>query len=406
MKNNKGFLLVESLVVSTFVLTVLIFLYIQFNNLMVNHKKSYTYNSVENIYNLGSMSDFLRNTNQDITLKTSLSNHPYILLYDGNRCVNLPNGSTTSVCNNLAQSMNLKYMIYTDSNIDSIKEYAKNYDDANLKQDMRDFILKVDATRVDGKGRLFAKFGVSNDSSNDKFATVAIDTNGSITPNSSTITYSFYKFNDLNIWRYSLSSSPNRELDYKARENFTINSFDEASGMNDITVNAKSGWESVYIPLSTISNTEYTIYFDYRVKSAFNPLTNYTSVEVQALKSLPENSNCRNLQTDTNAGKPIKHVIMNQKETYSIKFTASSTTTYLNFNFGMAADNQVINLELGNFRLTKELPNGSTFGNQLSPNIPGHSFSGWYTEKEGGTEITENTPKYSPSNQVLYAREE
>ena len=34
--NNRGFLLVESVVVTTFVLTVLVFLFVQFKNLCVN----------------------------------------------------------------------------------------------------------------------------------------------------------------------------------------------------------------------------------------------------------------------------------------------------------------------------------------------------------------------------------
>ena len=63
--NNKGFLLAESLIVSTFVLTVLIFLFVQFKNLMVNHKQSYTYNSVENIYDLGSMADYFKNNEKN-----------------------------------------------------------------------------------------------------------------------------------------------------------------------------------------------------------------------------------------------------------------------------------------------------------------------------------------------------
>ena len=43
MKNNKGFLLAESLVVSTFVLTVLIFLFVQYQNLMTTYKNNTDY---------------------------------------------------------------------------------------------------------------------------------------------------------------------------------------------------------------------------------------------------------------------------------------------------------------------------------------------------------------------------
>ena len=55
-KNNKAFLLAESLIVTTFVLTVLIYLYAQFKNLMTEYKNSYRYNNVQDIYNLGAVS--------------------------------------------------------------------------------------------------------------------------------------------------------------------------------------------------------------------------------------------------------------------------------------------------------------------------------------------------------------
>ena len=57
--NNKGFLLAESLIVTTFVLTVLIYLFSQFKNLMIEYKKTYQYNTVEDIYNLGSVGKFI-----------------------------------------------------------------------------------------------------------------------------------------------------------------------------------------------------------------------------------------------------------------------------------------------------------------------------------------------------------
>ena len=49
-KNEKGFMLVETLVVSTLVSTVLIFLYLQFTNIVTNFNRSFKYNSVNNMY--------------------------------------------------------------------------------------------------------------------------------------------------------------------------------------------------------------------------------------------------------------------------------------------------------------------------------------------------------------------
>ena len=162
--NNRGFLLAESLIVSTFVLTVLIFLFVQFRNLMANHKRSYTYNSVENIYDLGSLSDYLKNSGQLNKLKIDLGENLYIEVYKNSSCINIIN---PDICTDLATAMGLDYMIYTNSDIDIIKS---NLNAAALPEDMKNFIKKVDATKVEDKGRLIAKF------KNGNFATIAADT--------------------------------------------------------------------------------------------------------------------------------------------------------------------------------------------------------------------------------------
>lgn len=51
-KNDKGFTLIETLVVTIFVAGILIFLYIQFSKLSNMYQKSYTYNTVEGLYAL------------------------------------------------------------------------------------------------------------------------------------------------------------------------------------------------------------------------------------------------------------------------------------------------------------------------------------------------------------------
>ena len=162
-KNNKGFLLTESLIVSTFVLTVLTFLFVQFRNLMSNHKKSYIYNNVETIYNLGSIADYLKNTNQTYTLKNELGTSDYIIIYKDQEQSDL----CTDFCSELASQMNLKIMIYTNSNISNLKNSIDN--NSQLDKKMKDFIKKVDATEVEGKGRIIAQF------KDDSFSTVAVD---------------------------------------------------------------------------------------------------------------------------------------------------------------------------------------------------------------------------------------
>lgn len=56
---NRGFMLAETLIVTTFVAGVLIYLFIQFSNLSQNYEDAYKYNTVENLYSLRNIRDFI-----------------------------------------------------------------------------------------------------------------------------------------------------------------------------------------------------------------------------------------------------------------------------------------------------------------------------------------------------------
>ena len=160
--NNRGFLLAESLVVSTFVLTILIFLFVQFRNVVTNYKTTYSYNNVESIYNLGSFSNYISTNN--IKIDTS-SDKPYTIIYKDNTC----QLNVNTFCDDMLEAMNAKLVIYTSSDISNIKNYVNNNQDDNISQSMRDFINKISAVKVENKGRLLAEF---NDGT---FATVAMN---------------------------------------------------------------------------------------------------------------------------------------------------------------------------------------------------------------------------------------
>ena len=49
-KNKNGFLLAEAFIVSTFVLGVLIFIYVESKNISVSYNRSYSYNTVRGLY--------------------------------------------------------------------------------------------------------------------------------------------------------------------------------------------------------------------------------------------------------------------------------------------------------------------------------------------------------------------
>ena len=156
-KSNKGFLLAESLIVTTFVLTVLIYLFAQFKNLMIEYKNNYRYNTVENIYNLGSLGKYI-------------DNHDEVNLSRGIIYINEQNlEQSDNIFISMASEMGIEYIIFDDSDIEKVKNNINGYNQDIVKQDMIDFIEKVKTIKIENKGRLIAKF------TNGNFATILIE---------------------------------------------------------------------------------------------------------------------------------------------------------------------------------------------------------------------------------------
>ena len=175
MKNEKGFLLAEALIVSTFVLTILIILFIQFSNLTNNYKNSYSHNNVESIYDLSSVANYLTTNRYDLSEYLTVEK-PYVLVYKDNECnINL----TDNFCQTIMKQMGAKTVIYTNSDVKAIQYYVNNNEDNNIGQKLREFISKIDAKPIQNKGRLFAEFN------NGTFSTIAFDSDNQNSASSS-----------------------------------------------------------------------------------------------------------------------------------------------------------------------------------------------------------------------------
>lgn len=60
-KNNKGFTMLETLITSTLIISTLVFLYVQFNNLKRNYDDNFRFNTVQGIYNAKELVKFYKN---------------------------------------------------------------------------------------------------------------------------------------------------------------------------------------------------------------------------------------------------------------------------------------------------------------------------------------------------------
>ena len=129
--NNKGFMLAETLIVSVFVSGVLIFLYVQFSKLNNLYDESYIYNTVEGLYALEDIREYIKTDEQVLQyIDTNIDTLKYIDITDCSVFTN------KDYCSNLFKLEGIKYIfITTNSTPDN---YIKRYDEQFL-----DFINKI-----------------------------------------------------------------------------------------------------------------------------------------------------------------------------------------------------------------------------------------------------------------------
>ena len=110
--SNKGFVLVETLIVTTFVAGVLIYLFIQFSNLSQNYEDSYKYNTVENLYSLRNIRDFI--LKDKIGFINNLEQVTSYGIVDITDCKNF---TETEYCLKLLELENIKQIFITNNNL-------------------------------------------------------------------------------------------------------------------------------------------------------------------------------------------------------------------------------------------------------------------------------------------------
>lgn len=145
-KNNKGFMLVEALVMSMVVIGTLTFMYIQFQNISRSYEKSFNYNTITDLYITNEVKNYLINNSLVDTYKNEVDNNTskYIKIGD----------ITDSSFVELKEKGQIKTVILANESLSGLK--GKKTKD--LSEKFNDFInyLKVDK---EGNGyRLLIEF--------------------------------------------------------------------------------------------------------------------------------------------------------------------------------------------------------------------------------------------------------
>ena len=175
-KNNKGFMLLETLIVSTIILSTLIFLFVQFTNIKENYEVSFRYNTIPGIYLAKELSDFL--VENDIN--DSLSN---LLDSEENGFINIKthtyiNNGENDFYQTMISNMNIKNIIYTSANLEKLNIYlnSSKVDTSIFSESFKEFILSLKSKNTNNN-RLIIMF-------NDKtFASIIIGLDSDINDN-------------------------------------------------------------------------------------------------------------------------------------------------------------------------------------------------------------------------------
>ena len=145
--NNRGFLLVETLIVATFCLTVLVILFLQFKNLIISYNNSYNYNTVEGVYNLNTIKRYLVQNNITFpngkTIITEEVNGKTVCKASYNIAL------TNNYCDQLVSAGGFKTIIHVNtaglntSQINTLQNSLES--DATLDEGLKNFISQLNS---------------------------------------------------------------------------------------------------------------------------------------------------------------------------------------------------------------------------------------------------------------------
>lgn len=149
--DNKGFMLTELLVTATLICTVLIFLYTQFYTVKRSYDNSFKYNTVNGLYALANVRDFLVQ-NDVYILKQNLNTNSYIDLM-GN---NVSGINDMDYFHTLVSSLNIKNLIFTHSNLSELMSNLNTLSDDY--EPLKRFIRYIDYDESDTRYRLIVEY--------------------------------------------------------------------------------------------------------------------------------------------------------------------------------------------------------------------------------------------------------
>lgn len=163
-KNEKGFTLLETLIVSTVVVGTLIYLFTQISNVKTNYDISFKYNTIPGLFSAKNVVEYMKKSGYS-TLITTLDN-------SASDFVEIENNSSLDYGNNdyylkLKDETNIRKVFFVKDDISSLKDKVKACYDSdttnntaicNEEEEMKKFIRNLSTDSLPNTYRLIIEY--------------------------------------------------------------------------------------------------------------------------------------------------------------------------------------------------------------------------------------------------------
>ena len=161
--NNRGFVLAETLIVATVVMAALVFVYSQFRTVNRSYQRTFQYNTVEGLYAINNIKDYLEDDGLDI-LKL-IFNNGTAQHVDVTACPSVYMMNST-YCTKLMNTLGVKQVFLTKNNLEDVQTFVDG--SSSFSEEMKLFVNYTSDFSSSGY-RLWAEF---NDGT---FATLRVE---------------------------------------------------------------------------------------------------------------------------------------------------------------------------------------------------------------------------------------
>lgn len=150
-KNRQGFTLIETLLVSTFVVGTLVYLFVQFSNVKKIYDISFERDTIPDLYYVQNLTTYLSKIDTSNITK-SLTNHEYVEIESCSFTV-----SSAAYCENLMQMANVKKAIIVKDDLTNLKKQLTEANPNPFSEKMYQYILSLSNSKIQ-KSRLVVEF--------------------------------------------------------------------------------------------------------------------------------------------------------------------------------------------------------------------------------------------------------